>query len=121
MSEELDYESAKKIIDRVWKRFSGTESLHPVVTTRQKHFHQVAEKGIDPPMLEGYEGHARQVSILRDTHVKLRARLTENEWRPQISAPKRSATLETKASDAELSLVTMFSELRTNTGIDLQG
>ena len=118
MTEKMAEEQVQTLIDRLVKRFTP---LWDVVITRQKHYYQVAETGIDPPMLEGYEGHARQVSILRDTLIEGKARLLENAWQPQVSAPKKSAKLEDAASNAELAMVTQFDDLFSNTGIDLQG
>lgn len=116
MTEKMAEEQVQTLIDRMVKRF---QPLWDVVITRQKHYYQ--DPQVDPPMLEGYEGHARQVSILRDTLIEGKARLLENPWQPQVSAPKKSATLEDAASNAELAFVTQFDDLFSNTGIDLQG
>jgi hypothetical protein len=113
---KLTEEQTWTLIERMTKRF---QPLWDTVTLRQKHYYQMQE--VDPPMLEGYEGHARQVSILRDTLIEGKARLQENPWQPQVSAPKKGAKLEENASNAELAQVTMFDDLFANTGIDLQG
>jgi hypothetical protein len=78
------------------RRFSGDGRLWDVCTQREKHYYQMPEA--NPPMIQGYKEHARQSSILRDTHIKYRARMTENEWRPQFKAARKSATLDAKAS-----------------------
>jgi hypothetical protein len=113
---KLTEEQTWTLIERMTRRF---QPLWDTVTLRQKHYYQMQE--VDPPMLEGYEGHARQVSILRDTLIEGKARLQENAFQLQVSAPKKGATLEENASNAELALVTMFDDLFANTGIDLQG
>lgn len=116
MTKQLDLAKAKTVIDRIQERF---QPLWDVLETREKFYYQ--DPSVDPPMLEGYESHAWQSSILRDTWTKFRSRLVENEFQPQIHAPRPSAVLDKKASDAELALTSMFSDLRTRTGDHIQG
>lgn len=117
---QLSLDQFQVLKRRMLDRFAGgNPSVWEVVRTREQHYYQAPEA--DPPMIEGYESHTWQSSILRDTWTKYRARLTENPWSPQLSAPRSSPTLDATAADCELYLQTMFADLRSSTGDDLQG
>src|SRR5690349_21242979 len=108
------------LIRRMERRFSsGNPSVWQALETREKHYYQTVEA--DPPMLEGYESHAFQSSILRDTWMKYRSRLVENPFLPQCSAPRPSATMDKVAADCELYLQTLVDDARALTGDDIQG
>ena len=116
---KLEETDALLIRDRIIKRFSGPGRMWDVCKVREQHYYQTPEA--DPPMIPGYEAHARQTSILRDTHVKYRARMTENEWRAQFTPAKTTQTTKSLASHAEAVFLQGFDELRSQTGIDIQG
>lgn len=125
MRDEVTYEKPARehcltLIKRIQQRFgTGSPALWDVLDRREQHYYQTPEA--DPPMLEGYESHAWQSSILRDTWMKYRARLVENSWMAQLSAPRPSATMDAIAADCELYIQTMFDDLRARTGVDVQG
>lgn len=115
----LERMACEGIIKRMIQRFSGEGKLWDVVRERQKHYYR--DVAVDPPMLTGYEGHARQVTILRDTLIEARARLCENEWKVEVSPPKPGAKLAERASRAEMALGAMFEDIETQSGVNIQG
>lgn len=113
---ELDAESAKKLVERIWKRH---EELHVNVKTYRQHFYQ--DTAVDPPMLPGYEGFARQTNVLTDNWAPLRARMCENSFRAQVTANDEYATSKAKSDMVEAYLISVTSRLKTKTGLDVQG
>src|ERR1043165_1480999 len=103
------------------RRFSsGNPSVWQALETREKHYYTTIEAA--PPMLEGYESHAFQSSILRDTWMKYRSRLVENSAMAQCAAmPGAGAVKEKLASNGELYLQSLWDENRSRYGDDIQG
>ncbi len=119
LASPLPEEDCKRLITRLWDRFSANEdSVHQVVRVRQQHYYNDPTQ--NPPVLKGWEGHAHQTTMLRNELVRLVSRLTENGWRPDLSAPRPSSNLEKQASDCELALVTMADDILNATGHDIQ-
>jgi hypothetical protein len=117
---ELKREQAIEIIQRIHKRFGedGADPVHKVDTDRKKHYFMETE--VNPPVLKGWDGHARQWTGLRDTNTKLVARLTSNPILPDVSAPRPSSNLEKQASDNQLALTTMLDDWTEEDGVSPQ-
>jgi len=115
---ELDEPQVRKRITTLRKRFEGQNGLHERVRWRRQHFHQ--DPAVDPPMPKGFEDFAKQWGDLRKVHLKLKARLLENEWLPQFTSAKSTSAGKLLAEQAESLFVQGFSQFQKSTGISLQ-
>lgn len=120
MSGKLDRDQGVELIQRLHKRFgeNGSDPVYKVDTERTKHYFN--EQDVDPPVIQGYEGHRRQWTGLRDTNTKLVARLNANPILPDVSAPRPGSTMEKQANDNELALLTMLDEWAEEDGVSPQ-
>lgn len=122
MSDEakLEREACIKLIQDLHLRFGehGSDPVHKVDRTRTEHYFN--EPSQDPPMLKGYEAHARQWTGLRDKNTELTSRLCANPILPDVMAPRPSATLEGQASDCEAALLVMQDEWEEEDGVSPQ-
>jgi hypothetical protein len=111
----LNEATAKGLMQKLHKRFAEQpDSVWEVDKFRLQHYYN--DPTADPPRIEGWDMYAKQTTWLRDTNVKLTARLTENAPKPEVSAPRKSSTLEKEASECELALVSMFDDARDMNG-----
>jgi len=107
-------------IDRIDKRFAGSDTtLHEVVRRRQLHFHNDPE--VDYKFGDANRQHnSMQTTRLRNVGMQLVARLTENEWTPNVTPVKDTASGKAVAERAESSLVQIFSDYQRRSGLDIQ-
>src|SRR3990167_2951721 len=113
------YEECKRRIKKLRDRFEGEKGLHERIAFRDGHYYNRPE--VDPVMGADWQHAKMQTTILRDTHMKFRARMLENAWKPEMSAGSDTPTGQATANEAEWLISQGFAELADKTGVDIQG